>query len=48
MQRDAYKALPEWKVQPEFIKTSLAAHIHQDWMQNVPLYGFLRWLQKQA
>jgi predicted AAA+ superfamily ATPase len=37
------------KYSPEVcIRTSLAAHIHQDWMQNVPLYGFLRWLQKQA
>lgn len=37
------------KYSPEVcIRTSLTAHIHRDWMQNVPLYGFLRWLQKQA
>ncbi|MEO0007440.1 MAG: hypothetical protein RJA20_1636, partial [Bacteroidota bacterium] len=37
------------KYSPEVcIRTSLAAHIYQDWMRNVPLYGFLRWLQKQA
>lgn len=33
------------KYQPKIcIRTSLAAYQKQDWMENIPLYGFLQWL----
>lgn len=35
------------KYQPKIcIRTSLAAYQKQDWMENIPLYGFLQWLSQ--
>ncbi len=31
---------------PQCIRTSLSNYKHQDWMYNIPLYGFHAWIQK--
>jgi len=37
------------KYQPKVcIRTSLSGYQKQDWVQNIPLYGFQHWLNKSA
>jgi predicted AAA+ superfamily ATPase len=37
------------KYKPDLIiRTSLAGYKQQDWMQNIPLYGFQAWIGKEV